>query len=75
MRRFIVIETALWLDLIVPVYDSFNGTKSWSSLFYLSKESLDLTISLRMIYPRSDMSDSMICKKFSERVVSSLRIS
>jgi len=59
----------------VPVYDSFNRTKSWSSAFYLTKEPLDLAISLRMIYPRSDMSDSVIFKEFSERVVSSLLIS
>ena len=44
MSRFIVIETAMWLDLIVPVYDSFNRTKSWSSPFYLAKESLNLAI-------------------------------
>jgi len=75
MSRFIVIETAMWLDLIVPVYDSFNRTKSWSSPFYLAKESLNLAISLRMIYPRSDMSNSVIFKEFSESVVSSLRIS
>ncbi len=65
----------MWLDLIVPVYDSFNRTKSWSSPFYLAEESLDLAISLRMIYPRSDMSNSVIFKEFSESVVSSLWIS
>jgi len=38
MRRFIVTGIALWLDLIVPVYDAFNRTKSWSSPFHFPDE-------------------------------------
>ncbi len=64
----------MWLDLIVPVYDSFNRTKSYSSPFYLPKESLDLAIGLRMVYAGSYMANSMICKKFSEGMVSCIRI-
>jgi len=65
----------MWLDLIVPVYYSFNRTKSGSSPLYLTKESLNLAIGLRMIHPCSNVANSMIFKEFSESVVSSLRIS
>jgi len=66
MDWFIKIETAMRLDLIVPVNHRINRSEFLGSPFHLAKESLDLAVGLGMIHPRPDMSNRVIFKEFSE---------
>ena len=49
INGFIVVETAVRLDLVMPVHDSLDRTKPLNSLLNFEVDPLDLPICLRMV--------------------------
>jgi len=75
MDRFIEIETAVRLDLVMPVDHRIDRSEFLGSAFHLTEEPLDLAVGLRMIHPYPDMPDPVIFKEFPKRMVRSIRMS